>query len=39
MFAAAFSTQVAGHDLGDDSRLDLVNFTRYKARLKLEYEF
>jgi hypothetical protein len=39
MVAAAFSTQVAGHDMGDDSRLDLVNFTRYKARLKLEYEF
>jgi len=39
MFAAAFSTQVAGHDVGDDGRLDLVNFTRYRARLKLEYEF
>jgi hypothetical protein len=39
MLAAAFSTQVGGHALADDRRLDLTNFSRHKARLKLEYEF
>lgn len=39
MLAAAYSTQVAGHALADDRRLDLTNFTRHRARLKLEYEF
>lgn len=39
MMAAAFSTQVAGHALTDDRRLDLTNFSRHRARLKLEYEF
>ena len=39
MLAAAFSTQVAGHAVADDRHLDLTNFTRHKARLKLEYEF
>src|SRR5947209_9189809 len=39
MFAAAYSTQVAGHAAGDDQRLDLVNFSRHRARLRFEYEF
>ena len=39
MIAAAFSTQVAGHALADDRRLDLSNFSRHRARLKFEYEF
>jgi hypothetical protein len=39
MLAAAYSTQVAGHALADDRHYDLTNFTRHKARLKLEYEF
>jgi hypothetical protein len=39
MLAAAFSPQVAGHAAGDEARLDLANFTRYRARLKLELEF
>ncbi len=39
MLAGAFSAQVAGHASGDELRLDLVNFPRYRARLKLEYEF
>jgi hypothetical protein len=39
MFAAAYSTQVAGHAAGDDQRFDLVNFSRHRARLRVEYEF
>lgn len=39
MMAAAFSTQVAGHALADDRRLDLANFSRHRARVKFEYEF
>ena len=39
MLAAAYSTQVAGHALADDRHFDLTNFTRHRARLKLEYEF
>jgi hypothetical protein len=39
MLAAAYSTQVAGHALADDRHFDLTNFTRHKARLKLEFEF
>lgn len=39
LMAAAFSTQVAGHALTDDRRLDLTNFSRHRARLKFEYEF
>jgi hypothetical protein len=39
MFAAAYSTQVGGHAAGDDQPLDLVNFSRHRARLRLEYEF
>lgn len=39
MFAAAYSTQVAGHAAGDDQPLDLTNFSRHRARLRFEYEF
>jgi hypothetical protein len=39
MFAAAYSTQVGGHAAGDDQPLDLVNFSRHRARLRFEYEF
>jgi hypothetical protein len=39
LFAAAYSTQVAGHAMGNDQPLDLVNFSRHRARLRLEYEF
>lgn len=39
MFAAAYSTQVAGHAAGDDQRLDLVNFSRHRARVRFENEF
>jgi hypothetical protein len=37
--AGAFSAQVAGHAVGDPMRLDLSNFSRYRARLLLEVEF
>jgi hypothetical protein len=37
--SAAFSTQIAGHAAGDASFLDLANFTRNKARLRLVWEF
>ncbi len=39
MLAAAYSTQVAGHALADGRSLDLTNFARHRARLKLEFEF
>jgi hypothetical protein len=39
MFAAAYSTQVGGHAAGDNQPLDLVNFTRHRARLRFECEF
>jgi len=39
IFAAAYSTQVAGHAAGDDQPLDLANFSRHRARLRFEYEF
>ena len=39
MLAAAFSTQVSGHALGDARALDLENFTRHKFNLKFEVEF
>lgn len=39
MLAAAFSTEVAGHASGDDRNLDLTNFSRYRANLKVEFEF
>jgi hypothetical protein len=37
--SAAFSTQVAGHAVGLPGQLDLDNFPRYQARLKIFYEF
>jgi hypothetical protein len=39
MLAAAFSTQVAGHATGDGRYLDLTNFQRSIANVKLEIEF
>jgi hypothetical protein len=37
--SAAFSTQVAGHAVGVPGRLDLDNFSRHEAKLKIKYEF
>lgn len=39
MLAAAFSTQVSGHATGEGRSLDLTNFQRNIANLKLEIEF
>ena len=39
MLAAAFSAQVAGQAVGEQQLLDLTNFERYQANLKLEIEF
>jgi hypothetical protein len=39
LLAAAFSTQVAGHAVDDPRTFDLTNFERYRANLKLEFEF
>ncbi|WP_198017235.1 transporter [Methylocapsa acidiphila] len=39
MLAAAFSMQVAGHAAGEGRALDLTNFQRDLANLKLEFEF
>jgi hypothetical protein len=39
MLAAAFSTQVSGHAVGEGRSLDLTNFQRDLANLKLEFEF
>jgi hypothetical protein len=39
LLAAAFMTQVAGHAVDDPRPLDLTNFERYRANLKLEFEF
>ena len=39
LLAAAFMAQVAGHAVDDDRALDLTNFERYRANLKLEFEF
>jgi hypothetical protein len=39
MLAAAFSTQVSGHAAGEGRSLDLTNFQRNLANLKLEIEF
>jgi hypothetical protein len=39
MLAGAFSTQVDGHAIGDPRHLDLADFSRYRARLRLEVEF
>ena len=37
--AAAFSTQIASHAAGGANFLDLTDFTRNKARLRLNWEF
>jgi hypothetical protein len=39
LLAAAFSAQVAGRAVEDPRALDLANFSRYRANLKLELEF
>ncbi len=39
LLAAAFSVQVAGNAVDDPRTLDLTNFSRYRANLKLEFEF
>jgi hypothetical protein len=39
LLAAAFSGQVAGHAVDDPRALDLTNFEKYRANLKLEIEF
>jgi hypothetical protein len=39
LLAAAFSTQVAGHAVGDPRALDLTDFERYRGNLKFEVEF
>ncbi len=39
MLAAAFSSEVAGRATGESYGLDLTNFPRYRANLKLEFEF
>jgi hypothetical protein len=39
MLAAAFSSQVAGRAAGESYGLDLTDFPRYRANLKLECEF
>jgi len=36
---AALSTQVSGHAVGVPGQLDLDNFSRHRARLKVFYEF
>jgi hypothetical protein len=39
ILSAAFSTQIAGHAAGDPNLLDLTNFSRNKAFLRLVVEF
>jgi hypothetical protein len=39
LLAAAFMAQVAGHAADDPRQLDLTNFERYRANLKVEVEF
>ena len=39
LLASAFMAQVAGHAVDDPRSLDLTNFERYRANLKLEFEF
>src|SRR6185437_2606623 len=39
LLAAAFMAQVAGHAADDPRPLDLTNFEKYRANLKLEFEF
>jgi hypothetical protein len=39
LVAAAFMAQVAGHAADDPRALDLTNFERYRANMKVEFEF
>jgi len=39
LLAATFMTQIAGHAVDDPRPLDLTNFEKYRANLKLEFEF
>jgi hypothetical protein len=39
LMSAAWETQVAGHEVGVASPLDLTDFSRQRARLLLEFEF
>jgi hypothetical protein len=39
LLSLAFSGQVTGHATGDNRSLDLVDFSRYRANAKLEFEF
>ena len=39
MVAAAFSTQISGHAVGEQRSLDLTNFQRNIGNLKVEIEF
>jgi hypothetical protein len=39
LMSAAWETQIAGHEVGVMSALDLMDFSRQRARLLLEFEF
>jgi len=39
LMSAAWETQIAGHEPGVSSTLDLADFSRQRARLLLEFEF
>jgi hypothetical protein len=39
MLALAFSSEIAGHAVGDPRPLDLTNFPRYRGNMKFEVEF
>lgn len=39
LMSAAWETQIAGHEPGVSSTLDLTDFSRQRARLLLEFEF
>jgi hypothetical protein len=39
LMSAAWETQIAGHEPGVSSALDLTDFSRQRARLLLEFEF
>ncbi|HTE75810.1 MAG TPA: hypothetical protein VK653_03610 [Xanthobacteraceae bacterium] len=39
LMSAAWEAQIAGHEAGVGAALDLVDFSRYRARLLFEFEF
>lgn len=39
LVSAAWETQIAGHEAGVSPALDLTDFSRYRAKLLLEFEF